>query len=145
MLSTPALKDLPDLDLYGISCTASGYLIVSAMSSPTLFAIDIASGQVEPIHAAPSSDTTTTSNIKLRKPSGLTLDEADRSVFVADVVRAQIISISLPARYFTTPEPVPLATAEEWHRSFAIGSGTSPGTFDWCSAATAAASQCCCM
>ncbi len=51
-MSTPALRNVPDTlgeewPLYGIHCTRRGVLIVSCIAQSSLYAIDIASGEVE--------------------------------------------------------------------------------------------------
>ncbi len=76
----------PRLNLFGIVCTAAGYLIVSAYHENKL-AINIACGEAEEIACGFST------------PQGLALDEADRTVYVADSQHHQIKCVELPDRF----------------------------------------------
>ncbi len=89
ILSTLILKDTPKtIPVYGVTCTNTGILIALGYAKDKLFAVNIASGEVERI----------ASDFGSSQPVGLALSEVDRILYVS--YSHQIIGVELPNRYF---------------------------------------------
>ncbi len=113
-LTTLVVRTGRDWKLSGITCTAAGYLLVSSYLPDGLYAIRIASGEVEEIRTE-STDTgpgKTGSGggggggdrIKLSWPVGQALDETDHLLFVANRSSNQIVALPLSDRYFRSTQ-----------------------------------------